>query len=60
GEVWPVDGSGQLVVGDPDGDGRDGFANFSDGVIRWRAGDGAQQLVRFGTAGSVALAGWWS
>ncbi|NNL12541.1 MAG: hypothetical protein HKO82_02500 [Acidimicrobiia bacterium] len=60
GEVWPVDGSGQLVVGDPDGDGRDGFANFSDGVIRWRSGDAAQQLVRFGTAGSVALAGWWS
>jgi hypothetical protein len=60
GETWSVDSPGRLVVADLAGDGRDAFATFEDGVIRWQSGNGAQQLIRFGGPDWVAVAGWWN
>lgn len=59
GEVWPIQSTGRLVVGDFAGNGRDGFATYADGVVTLIDPAGAQQLIRLGDAGSVALAGWW-
>ncbi len=60
GQMWQVPSPGQLVVADVAGQGRDGFATFSDGVIGFVAEEGSQQLVRFGRPTSVAVAGWWN
>jgi hypothetical protein len=59
GEVWRAPSAGRPIVGDYFGTGRDGFATYADGVITVVDDAGAQQLIRFGTSGTVALAGWW-
>jgi hypothetical protein len=59
GELWPAPSGSRLIVGDYSGTGRDGFASYAEGVITVVDGAGAQQLIRFGTAGTVALTGWW-
>ncbi len=60
GETWPIGQAGALVAGDLLGDGKDAFATYLDGVIRWQVAGSAQQLIRFGGPGAVAVAGWWS
>jgi hypothetical protein len=59
GGVIATGGSGRPLAGDFDGDGKDSVASFAEGVVRWRT-DTSQQLIRFGKAQSVALAGWWN
>jgi hypothetical protein len=58
GETFPVMGSGQPVIADYAGRGRDGVATFSDGVLVFGA-DGGSQWLRFASRGHSVLAGWW-
>jgi hypothetical protein len=59
GELWSASSGHRPIVGDYSGSGRDGFATNADGVITVIDSAGAQQLVPFGTPGTVVLAGWW-
>ena len=59
GEQYPVPGSGQVLAADLDGTGFERVAWFADGIIGYSTGGGAQSLLRFGSPGQTALAGWW-